>query len=424
VGGFERLVRVVVVAALFGTAYVAGSAVAGTTTAASQTVRDSRAPVASTIVLPRNYDTARWPVVYWLNVDYDGCVAQDCGPILRELADEPYISVLPLPVAGLADYVNWRDGSHHNETAYVDLVRYVDAHYRTVADRAHRVVTGISAGGYGAALLAGDHPDLFGGLAAFSGILDITDKGVAGQSVFIPTSQAPPPNIPTATGVYGAPLVHDVGWHAANPRDLLPNLRATVVFDSAANGVPCRREVRAPGSPVEVIVRDTSDNFDRQANALGVAHRGVRFGCGMHDYVTTFQREIRAWLARPLAARGVPTTFDYRATRPTFSVYGWTLTADSRRAEEWLTMRGAGRRGLTLVGSGLTTVRTPPLFAPRSRLTVTVDGTRRTAVTDAAGCATFAVSLGAPHHFEQYQPEQRAAAARGGYWQTAHITFG
>ena len=50
-----------------------------------------------------------------------------------------------------------------------EIVPWVDAHYRTLAERDHRGVTGKSSGGYGAMVTPMLRPDLFGGLATHAG---------------------------------------------------------------------------------------------------------------------------------------------------------------------------------------------------------------------------------------------------------------
>jgi S-formylglutathione hydrolase FrmB len=50
-----------------------------------------------------------------------------------------------------------------------EVVPYVDAGYRTLADRDHRAVTGKSSGGYGAMITPMLRPDLFGALATHAG---------------------------------------------------------------------------------------------------------------------------------------------------------------------------------------------------------------------------------------------------------------
>ncbi|GAA2614962.1 alpha/beta hydrolase-fold protein [Actinomadura fulvescens] len=50
-----------------------------------------------------------------------------------------------------------------------ELVPWVDAHYRTLADRDHRAISGKSSGGYGAMITPMLRPDLFGALATHAG---------------------------------------------------------------------------------------------------------------------------------------------------------------------------------------------------------------------------------------------------------------
>ncbi len=50
-----------------------------------------------------------------------------------------------------------------------EVVPWVDATYRTLADRDHRGITGKSSGGYGAMITPMLRPDLFGGLATHAG---------------------------------------------------------------------------------------------------------------------------------------------------------------------------------------------------------------------------------------------------------------
>lgn len=54
-----------------------------------------------------------------------------------------------------------------------DLVAFVDAHYRTYADRSHRGIAGLSMGGVGALTLALRHPDLFAAGMSHSGVVSV-----------------------------------------------------------------------------------------------------------------------------------------------------------------------------------------------------------------------------------------------------------
>ena len=50
-----------------------------------------------------------------------------------------------------------------------EVVPWVDARYRTIADRGHRAITGKSSGGFGAMITPMLRPDLFGALATHAG---------------------------------------------------------------------------------------------------------------------------------------------------------------------------------------------------------------------------------------------------------------
>jgi S-formylglutathione hydrolase FrmB len=55
-----------------------------------------------------------------------------------------------------------------------ELVEYIDSHYRTLANRYMRAITGLSMGGHGAMFLAFRHPDVFWSCGSMSGNMDIT----------------------------------------------------------------------------------------------------------------------------------------------------------------------------------------------------------------------------------------------------------
>jgi len=66
-------------------------------------------------------------------------------------------------------WANSRDGRDRVEDALMELVAFVDQHYRTAADRQYRVIGGLSSGAYGAVNIAARHPDVFGVAMGFSG---------------------------------------------------------------------------------------------------------------------------------------------------------------------------------------------------------------------------------------------------------------
>ena len=72
--------------------------------------------------------------------------------------------IVVLPNGGRSFFVNAAGlpDARYEDVVARDLVEYVDSHYRTLATRESRAIAGISMGGFGSALIALRHPDLFG----------------------------------------------------------------------------------------------------------------------------------------------------------------------------------------------------------------------------------------------------------------------
>ena len=117
------------------------------------------------VLLPNGYDssTKRYPVLFLLHGGGQTHTAfPSRGWFTREAAARDMIVVLPnggrsffVNAAGLPD-------ARYEDLVARDLVDYVDSHYRTLATRESRAIAGISMGGFGSALIALRHPDLFG----------------------------------------------------------------------------------------------------------------------------------------------------------------------------------------------------------------------------------------------------------------------
>jgi S-formylglutathione hydrolase FrmB len=77
-----------------------------------------------------------------------------------------------LPEGGETFYINSEDGQDRYEDFFIqEFVPYIDHHYRTIAERRARGISGLSMGGYGALHLAMRHADVFGSVSAHSAVL-------------------------------------------------------------------------------------------------------------------------------------------------------------------------------------------------------------------------------------------------------------
>jgi enterochelin esterase-like enzyme len=140
------------------------------------------------VYLPPQYfanPTQRFPVVYLLHgspgmpVDWlRGGGAAHAG-YLAARAGHPQILVMPHLSRDWLDDSECVDGAHMLVETYVvhDLVPSIDAQLRTEADRGHRAVAGMSAGGYCALNLGLRHRDLFGVIVDMSGYTHPSHSG-------------------------------------------------------------------------------------------------------------------------------------------------------------------------------------------------------------------------------------------------------
>ncbi len=141
-------------------------------------------PVRVNVLLPAGYDgSRRYPTLYLFHGTSGG--AGDWVDVLdAAAATAAYPMVVVMPDSGYAGnggswFTDWVDqgtrlGAARWETFHVrQLVRYVDAHVRTVRDRSARAVAGLSQGGFGALSYAARHPDTFVAAAGFSPAADV-----------------------------------------------------------------------------------------------------------------------------------------------------------------------------------------------------------------------------------------------------------
>lgn len=129
------------------------------------------------VYLPPNYSDSdqKYPVIYFLHGFMNDYLLINYMKDQLDFAIEtkrirPFILVIPNEkttydgsfYSNSGIFGNWEDF-----TAF-DLVAYMDSHYRTIASKNSRGITGHSMGAYGAIKIAMHHPDIFSSVYALS----------------------------------------------------------------------------------------------------------------------------------------------------------------------------------------------------------------------------------------------------------------
>lgn len=139
--------------------------------------RSMNKDIRAVVVTPEDYGSKKaFPVVYLLH-GYSGNYADWISkvPSIKTAADR-YHLILVCPDGGFGSWYfdSPVDSSMRYETYITqELVKWVDAHYKTAKDRSSRAITGLSMGGHGALYLALRHQDVFGAAGSMSGGVDI-----------------------------------------------------------------------------------------------------------------------------------------------------------------------------------------------------------------------------------------------------------
>jgi enterochelin esterase-like enzyme len=90
----------------------------------------------------------------------------------------PTLLVIPAGLEGIANDTEWANTRKGRYEDYaLEVVHRVDARFPTLADRDHRVIAGMSEGGYAAVDLALRHLAVFGGVESWSGYYTETATG-------------------------------------------------------------------------------------------------------------------------------------------------------------------------------------------------------------------------------------------------------
>jgi S-formylglutathione hydrolase FrmB len=370
------------------------------------------APALVEVIFPVGYNadsTKKWPVTYYTaGTTHDEMSFRTIYNGEALTASYPSIVVAPRGDSGYwSDWFNTGTAGPPEYETFVmnQLIPLIDANFRTIPDRAHRAIMGESMGGYGALMFTARHPDKFAAAASLSGAVDSNWAPGAGAITASPTLQGAAPD-----SIYGPRATEEVRWRGHNPTDLARNLRGVDLQLFTGNGVPdLVREsglADSSGCATEAgVIRPESVRLHQTLLALDISHGWQDESWGCHS-PAQFQYQIAQAIERfqnVFARRTTaPTVFDHTSIEPSFDIYGWKITADPQRPLEFLTLEDVSANGLTITGSGTTTITTPPLFSGAKPVFVTIDGKPTRVQPDKNGAITFSVPQGPPNQQQQY----------------------
>ncbi len=136
--------------------------------------------VKTVVIRPSTYASdknKRFPVVYMLHGaggSYSNWISR--VPHIQQLADE-YQLILVCPDGAVTSWYfdSPIDSTFKYETFVgTEVPAYIDANYRTIADRKGRAITGLSMGGHGGLFLAFRHADIYSACGSTSGALHVS----------------------------------------------------------------------------------------------------------------------------------------------------------------------------------------------------------------------------------------------------------
>ncbi|MFN0293377.1 alpha/beta hydrolase [Pedobacter helvus] len=133
--------------------------------------------IKAVVITPANYkEKSKFQVVYLLH-GYSGNYANwvTAVPAIKNLADQHQLIIVCPDGNFNSWYLDSPEQPNSKYETYIakELVKWVDEHYKTIADKKARAITGLSMGGHGALYLAFKHQDVFSVAGSMSGGVDI-----------------------------------------------------------------------------------------------------------------------------------------------------------------------------------------------------------------------------------------------------------
>jgi S-formylglutathione hydrolase FrmB len=393
-------------------------------------------PVDVRILLPTSYDqstTERFPVLYLFHGTSGR--ASDWVTLGDAAATTAPLSLITvMPDAGFNGdgggwFTDWVDtttakGPSKWETFHVSqLIPWVDANLRTVAERRGRAIAGLSQGGFGSTTYAARHPDTFVATASFSGApeIDRDPEVIVGATAVIEATAFGLDGV-QPEAMFGSRLTNEINWQGHDPSTLNTNLRGMGIFLWTASGQPGPYDTGAPNLAamgIEGMTHSSTQHFHDHLVEEGIPSYYNDYVYGTHTwpYWARDLRELVGPMMATFANPPAPSTISYKSIDKQWTQWGWTVSVARPAAQQFSALRDGGAGGFFLDGTGTATVTTPAAYSPGSPATVTVaapSGTSAHLLTvDSGGHLTITVPL------DTALAPLGAAAPAG----TAHVTI-
>jgi enterochelin esterase-like enzyme len=135
------------------------------------------------VYLPPDYATSgqRYPVIYFLHGLPESPDAYRSIGAIASAVEQSGREAIVVGAQGARkgdpdpEWLDWGPGRNWETATAEELVSTIDKRYRTIADRRGRLLIGISAGGYGATLIATHHPAIYSVIESWSGYFHATN---------------------------------------------------------------------------------------------------------------------------------------------------------------------------------------------------------------------------------------------------------
>jgi S-formylglutathione hydrolase FrmB len=225
------------------------------------------------IYLPSGYASSgrRYPVVYFLHgLPAAPTSFRGADFLARALESSGRKAIIVAPQGARdndsdPEYLDWGSGRNWETAITRDIVGYVDAYFRTIPQRRGRALVGLSAGGYGAVILALHHLAAFSVVESWSGYFHPTDP----------------------QGLHALDLGSAQANANASAHAFVKTLRSSVARRPTYFAFYVGRG--------DERFRDENEQFDKELDAARVPHV-FRVYAGGHEQ-SVWTSHARAWLA-------------------------------------------------------------------------------------------------------------------------------